>query len=77
MRLDYLVEWARASDVDPERHRRVGDEIEAEIRTPGAMLTPQRANAIHEAFVGTRPSDVRPAHPAHYEALVLEELDYK
>src|SRR6185437_7263674 len=50
---------------------------EREIHTPGARLTNRRSNAIHAAFTGTRKGDPRPANPAEYADLILDELRYK
>lgn len=77
LRLDYLVAWAADDSTGPSRHRLVGDAIEAQTHTPGALLAPARANEIHEAFVGTRPGEERPADPSEYHRLVREELAYK
>lgn len=76
LRLDYLVAWTQPDDAS-NRHREVADAIEAERHTPGARLTNRMSNAIHGALVGDRPGRPRPADPARYETLVLEELAYK
>ena len=77
LRLDYLVAWASGDGADASRHRLVGDAVEAQVHTPGALLSPARANDIHEAFVGTRPGETRPADTAEYNRLVRDELEYK
>lgn len=77
LRLDYLVAWASPDGAGASRHRRLGDAIEAQVHTPGALLAPARANDIHEAFVGNRPGEPRPAEPDEYHRLVRDELAYK
>lgn len=77
LRLDYLVEWTQPANDDPTRYTRLADQIEHEFHTPGALLTPACANEIHEAFVGTRRSDQRPADPTLYDRLIRDELAYK
>ena len=76
-RLDYLVAWTQNASGGRTRHREISDQIEQEIRTPGARLTNRRSNAIHAAFTGTRKGDPRPANPAEYADLILNELRYK
>jgi hypothetical protein len=76
-RLDYLVEWTRPGPRNAYSHRAISDDIEARVHTPGARLANAQSDAIHEAFVGTRPVEVRPAQPALYDSLVREELAYK
>jgi hypothetical protein len=76
-RLDYLVEWAAATD--PLDHRTVGDAIEQSAHTPGARLSNVQSDAIHAALTGRsggRGSGAT-ADPVEYERLVLEELRYK
>jgi hypothetical protein len=68
-RLDYLVEWAEATQ--PLDHRVVSDAIAASEHTPGARMTNVRSDAIHGAQRGSR------ADPAAYQQLVREELAYK
>ena len=78
LRLDYLVEWAAASD--PVDHRALGDAIEASAHTPGARLSNARSDAIHGALVGPegrRPDLSVPYDAETYARLVLEELEYK
>jgi hypothetical protein len=77
LRLDYLVTWASEMGKGAGRHRLVGDAIEKQLHTPGALLSPLSANEIHEAFVGTKAGEPRPADPAEYNRLVLDELAYK
>ena len=78
-RLDYLVEWATATE--PVDHRVLGDAIEAAAQTPGVRLSNARSDAIHEALVGPeghRRDDLNvPFDAETYEQLVLEELEYK
>ena len=78
-RLDYLVGWAEASDCNPVDHREFADAIEASIHTPGARLTNVASDAIHEALVGKRGKHdgSGAADPELYQALVIEELQYK
>lgn len=76
-RLDYLVAWTQNAPSSRTRHRDISDRIEQEIHTPGARLTNRRSNAIHAAFTGTRKGDPRPANPAEYADLILDELRYK
>jgi hypothetical protein len=77
LRLDYLVEWASAKK--PADHRKLGDAIEKSEHTPGARLSNVQSNAIHTALVGPgrRPDLNVPYDAATYDALVLEELEYK
>jgi hypothetical protein len=76
-RLDYLVAWTQNASGGRTRHRDISDRIEQEIHTPGARLTNRRSNAIHAAFTGTRKGDPRPANPAEYADLILDELRYE
>jgi hypothetical protein len=68
-RLDYLVQWAEATQ--PLDHRTVSDAIAASEHTPGARMTNVRSDAIHAAQLGSR------ASRAAYKRLVREELAYK
>ena len=77
LRLDYLVAWTLEDQATGERHRRISDEIEMEIHTPGARLTNRRSNEIHAALTGDRKGEPRPARPAEYTSLVEDELAYK
>jgi hypothetical protein len=77
-RLDYLVEWATATE--PVDHRVLGDAVEASTRTPGVRLSNTQSNAIHAALVGPegrRPDLDVPADVDAYRGLVLEELAFK
>ena len=77
-RLDYLVEWATATE--PVDHRALGDAIEASAHTPGVRLSNARSDAIHEALVGPkgRRRDLSvPFDADTYDRLVLDELEYK
>ena len=76
-RLDYLVAWTQNAPGGRTRHRDISDRIEQEVHTPGARLTNRQSNAIHAAFTGTRKGDPRPANPAEYAELILNELRYK
>ncbi|WP_206448101.1 hypothetical protein [Agrococcus sp. KRD186] len=78
-RLDYLVGWAESHEAAPLEHRAFADAIEAAKHTPGARLTSDASDAIHEALVGRRrkPSDVPVTDPEGYARLVTEELQYK
>lgn len=76
-RLDYQVAWAQATHERPIDHRALSDEIEGLVHTPGARLGNKRSDEIHRAYVGDGTAKVRPAHPAEYERLVLDELAYK
>lgn len=78
-RLDYLVGWAEATDSDPVDHRAFADAIESCEHTPGARLTNVTSDAIHEALVGKRGKHdgAGAAEPEVYEALVVDELQYK
>ncbi|MEV7396714.1 hypothetical protein [Aeromicrobium sp. NPDC092404] len=76
-RLDYLVVWAMATADNPLDHRAIADEVEESIHTPGARLTSRRSDAIHRAFMGDVEGKDRPAEPAKYEQLILDELAYK
>ena len=75
-RLDYLVGWAEATT--PLDHRTISDEIAASKHTPGARLANAQSDAIHGASRGraTRRGRSQP-DPERYQALVLEELEYK
>lgn len=81
LRLDYLVEWAKAHPDDPLEHREVADLIEQSEHTPGARLTGIRSDAIHTALTGSgsrgQNPKPRPVDPVTYDALVREELAYK
>lgn len=77
LRLDYVVVWARATSENPLDHRAIADEVEESIHTPGARLTSRRSDAIHRAYMGEAEVDDRPAEPAKYEQLILDELAYK
>lgn len=68
-RLDYLVRWASAKG--PVEHRSVSDEIAALKHTPGARLSNEESNAVHEAH-RRRTSD-----PTPYRRLVSAALAYK
>jgi hypothetical protein len=70
-RLDYLVEWAEAQEVD---HRALSDEIAAQPHTPGARLSNETSDAIHNTLRGRREGK---ADLPRYHALVCDELDYK
>lgn len=70
-RLDYLVAWATAGG--PLDHRAVADGIEASVHTPGARVTNDTSNALHQALRELR----RTGDVAAYEALVTAELHYK
>jgi hypothetical protein len=75
-RLDYLVEWAGASEkLD---HRAVSDDIRSRESTPGAKLSNVRSDDIHRALRGRldRGKKGQP-DPARYDALVRTELEYK
>ena len=63
-RLDYLVEWAAATE--PVDHRALGDAIEASAHTPGVRLSNARSDAIHEALVG--PEGRRPDLSVPFDA---------
>lgn len=63
----------RATDQSPE----LSDEIETLAHTPGARLSNARSDEIHRSYVGDGTAEVRPAHAAEYERLVLDELAYK
>lgn len=76
-RLDYLVEWARATGDNRLEHRSLTDDVERRKHTPGARLSSAASDEIHRAFMGDRETDQRPANPADYERLVLEALEYK
>ena len=76
-RLDYLVAWTQNAPGGRTRHRDISDRIEQEVHTPGARLTNRQSNAIHAAFTGMRKGDPRPANPAEYADLILNELRYK
>lgn len=68
-RLDYLVEWAVATE--PLAHREVSDQIAALGHTPGARLANAESDAIHAAF------RQRKEEPRAYRELVAAALDYK
>ena len=76
-RLDYQVAWAKATRERPINHRDLSDEIETLAHTPGARLSNARSDEIHRSYVGDGTAEVRPAHAAEYERLVLDELAYK
>jgi len=76
-RLDYLVEWAEASE--PLDHRAVSDGIRDRETTSGARLANERSDDIHRALRGRidrRGKEGKP-DPARYQELVLDELGYK
>ena len=68
-RLDYLVTWAEASD--PLDHRLVSDTISEGRHTPGARLSTELSDMVHDAG---RPGR---GDSAVYEQLVGEALDYR
>lgn len=68
-RLDYLVEWAEASD--PVDHRAVSDDISSRPHTPGARLANAASDEIHRAG---RPGK---GDPDVYRNLVTDELEYR
>lgn len=68
-RLDYLVEWAAASE--PLAHREVSDQIADLGHTPGARLTNAESDEIHAAY------RQRKEEPKAYRELVVAALDYK
>ncbi|WP_232077296.1 hypothetical protein [Mycolicibacterium aichiense] len=78
-RLDYLVGWAEADASAPIDHRSFADAIENSEHTPGARLKNATSDAIHEALVGKRgiTTGAGAADPELYEALVIDELQYK
>ena len=68
-RLDYLVTWAEAtSRLD---HRAVSDAVADGRHTPGARLSTELSDEVHDAG---RPGR---GDPATYERLVREALDYR
>lgn len=68
-RLDYLVTWAEAtSDVD---HRLVSDTVSDSRHTPGARLSTELSDEVHDAG---RPGR---GDASTYERLVGEALDYR
>jgi hypothetical protein len=69
-RLDYMVRWATAAAA-PLDHRAVSDAIATAPHTPGARLSNEESDAIHQAHRR------RAEDPAAYPALVEEALDYK
>ena len=73
-RLDYLVEWAEATE--SLGHRLVSDAIAENPHTPGARLSNARSDAIHQVAprYGTSP---HPGDPHVYRGLILDELSYK
>lgn len=76
LRLDYAVEWARATD--PVDHREYSDAIEESPYTPGARLTKERSDELHVALVGKAGRGrTTPPDPAAYDAGVRAELAYK
>lgn len=68
-RLDFLVAWAEATQ--PLDHRAVSDEIAEQWHTPGARLSNEASDAIHEAG---RPGR---GDPVAYERLVTDALEYR
>jgi hypothetical protein len=75
-RLDYLVAWAEARV--PLDHRVVSDAVAASEQTPGARLSNERSDAIHEARRGVHSKRGRgKPDPARYDALVRDELAFK
>lgn len=76
LRLDYLTPWADSTP-HPIDHRELAESVERSEHAVGAQLTPDRSNAIHDAFTGDRGGLPRPADPAKYDQLVRSELAYK
>ena len=78
-RLDYLVGWAEADPATPLDHRAFADAIEQSEHTPGARLTNQKSDELHQALVGERgrPPSGGAADPAKYQAVATNELEYK
>jgi hypothetical protein len=68
-RLDYVVTWAEAAE--PVDHRAVSDEITDRWHTPGARLSNEASDKIHEAG---RPDK---GDPAAYQQMVTEALEYR
>lgn len=68
-RLDYLVAWAEAAD--PVDHRAVSDRIMDGRHTPGARLSLEVSDEVHEAGRPEKGDSVV------YERLVLEALEYR
>lgn len=68
-RLDYLVTWAEATQ--PLDHRAVSDSIAAQWHTPGARLSNEASDVIHEAG---RPTG---GDPVAYDRMVTEALEYR
>ncbi len=66
-RLDYLVEWAGVTS--PLDHRVVSDDIAERQHTPGARLSNELSDAIHETL--------RSSDDSGYEKLVGDALDYR
>ncbi len=72
-RLDYLVEWAEATEILD--HRDVSDRVEHSPFTPGARLSVGSSDAIHRALVGERGKSA--GDPIAYDRLVREELTFE
>ncbi|MCC5953687.1 MAG: hypothetical protein JJU45_16465 [Acidimicrobiia bacterium] len=72
-RLDYLVAWATATD--PIDHRSLSDRIALHRHTPGARLSNEQSDVVHQANRAGRDGD-KPSIET-YRALVAEELQYK
>jgi hypothetical protein len=68
-RLDFLLQWAEASDALD--HRTVSDDVADEMHTPGARLSNAESDRIHQAQRG------RGSDPALYDAAVRDALAYK
>lgn len=68
-RLDYLVEWAEATD--PLDHRAVSDDITGRPHTPGARLSNASSDEIHRAGRPGKGDSTR------YRDLVTDELEYR
>lgn len=76
-RLDYLAAWLQPGLIE---HRALSDEVEALEHTPGARLTNQMSNDIHEALSGPKNRKggrTGAGDPVKYDALVRAELRYK
>ena len=76
-RLDYLVEWATATE--PVDHRALSDAIEASAHTPGVRLSNARSDAVHAALVGPegRRRDLSVSFDADLQPARVRELSYK
>lgn len=73
-RLDYVVAWCETDSTDPVNFRALSDSLELSAHTPGAKLSRETSDELHEAMYGQAG---RTAHPERYDSILRDELAYK